>query len=127
MAIGDLRKNEMMSHLLDSLDAGKDIGEYGRLVFAMVGRHFLKEDELVKHLSKNPRLSEEDARALVVQVQERDYNPPKREKILQWQSQQAFPICPDNDPDGCNVYKNLNFPDGVFEKINEYYHQKAAG
>ena len=127
MAIGDLRKNEMMSHLLDSLDAGKDIGEYGRLVFAMVGRHFLKEDELVKHLSKNPRLSEEDARALVVQVQERDYNPPKREKILQWQSQQDFPICPDNDPDGCNVYKNLNFPDGVFEKINEYYHQKAAG
>ena len=126
MAISDLRKNEMMSHLLDSLDAGKDIGEYGRLVFAMVGRHFLKEDELVKHLSKNPRVSEEDARALVVQVQERDYNPPKREKILQWQSQQDFPICPDNDPDGCNVYRNLKFPDGVFEKINEYYHQKAA-
>jgi hypothetical protein len=127
MAIGDLRKNEMMSHLLDSLEAGKDIGEYGRLVFAMVGRHFLKEEELVKYLSKNPRFREEDARALVVQVQERDYNPPKREKILQWQSQQDFPICPGNHPDGCNVYKNLTFPDGVFEKITEYYHEKAVG
>jgi hypothetical protein len=127
MAIGDLRKNEMMSHLLDSLEAGKDIGEYGRLVFAMVGRHFLKDEELVSHLSKNPRFSEEDARALVLQAQERDYNPPKRDKIMHWQSQQDFAICPGDDPDGCNVYKNLKFPDGVFEKINEYYHEKAAG
>lgn len=126
MAISDLRKNEMMSHLLDALESGKDIGQYGRLVFAMVGRHFLKEDELVRHLSKNPHFSEEDARALVIQVQQRGYNPPKREKILEWQIQQDFPICPDNDPDGCNVYRNLDFPDGVFEKINEYYHQKAA-
>ena len=126
MAVGELRKNEMMSHLLDALESGKDIGQYGRLVFAMVGRHFLKEDELVSHLSKNPWFSEEDARALVIQVQQRDYNPPKRQKILEWQSQQDFPICPDNDPDGCNVYRNLSFPEAVFEKINEYYHQKAA-
>lgn len=126
MAIAELRKNEMMSHLLDALESGKDIGQYGRLVFAMIARHFLKEDELVRYLAKNPRFSEADARALVIQVQQRGYNPPKREKILEWQGQQDFPICPDNDPDGCNVYRNLNFPDGVFEKINEYYHQKAA-
>ena len=29
-----------MAHLLDSLNDGKDIGHYGRLVFAMVARHF---------------------------------------------------------------------------------------
>ena len=32
MAVKDLRNNEMAAHLLDSLDAGKDIGHYGRLV-----------------------------------------------------------------------------------------------
>ena len=33
--VEELRKDEMMAHLLDSLDQGKDIGHYGRLVFAM--------------------------------------------------------------------------------------------
>jgi hypothetical protein len=70
-------------------------------------------------------VSEEQARALVLQVRGRDYNPPKREKILQWQAEQGFPICPSEDPDGCNVYRNLKFPDGVYEHINEYYEQKA--
>ena len=36
-ATDELRKSEMMAHLLDALDRGKDIGHYGRLVFAMVG------------------------------------------------------------------------------------------
>jgi hypothetical protein len=36
MALDDLRRNAMMSHLLDALDRGDDIGHYGRLVFAMV-------------------------------------------------------------------------------------------
>ena len=36
MAVEDLRKSDMMAHLLDALDKGKDIGHYGRLVFAMV-------------------------------------------------------------------------------------------
>ncbi|CAM4015536.1 hypothetical protein G4177_05800 [Corallococcus sp. ZKHCc1 1396] len=40
MAIDDLRANGMMSHLLTSLEAGEDIGHYGRLLFAMVARHF---------------------------------------------------------------------------------------
>ena len=35
------------------------------------------------------------------------------------------PICPSNDPDGCNVYKSLPFPQDVFDKINAYYEQKA--
>jgi len=43
MAVEELRKNDMMAHLLDALDANKDIGHYGRLNdgFAVVGRHFL--------------------------------------------------------------------------------------
>jgi hypothetical protein len=127
MALKDLRKSEMIQHLLDALDTGKDIGEYGRLTFAMVARHFLSEDDVVKWLQKNPGISEEQARALYIQVQERGYNPPKRERILEWQRQQDFPICPNpDDPDACNVYQELDLPDEVFDKINEYYEQKAA-
>ena len=126
MAVKDMQQNEMMSHLLGALDRGEDIGHYGRLVFAMVARHFLAEDELVSHLAKNPGFDDVQARALVKQVQGRDYNPPKREKIMQFQREQEFPICPSNDPDGCNVYKNLQFPEGVYEKINQYYEQKAS-
>jgi hypothetical protein len=126
MAIPDLRKNDMMAHLLDSLEAGKDIGEYGRLVFAVVARHFLSENELVKLLTKDKSFGEDDARRLVAQVQTRDYNPPKREKILQYLEEQKFPICPNaEDPDSCNVYKDLTFPEGVYARINEYYQQKA--
>ena len=43
MSVEALRKNDMMTHLLDALDRGQDIGHYGRLVFAMVARHFLSE------------------------------------------------------------------------------------
>ncbi len=125
--LDELRKNEMMAHLLDALDDGKDIGHYGRLVFAMIARHFLDEEELVGYLSKDKDFSEEQARSLYHQVQGRDYNPPRREKILDWQSQQDFPICPNpDDPDACNVYKDLQFPDAVYEHIEEYHEQKAA-
>ena len=126
MALEDLRQNGMMAHLLGALEKKKDIGHYGRLVFAMVGRHFLDKDALVQILQKNPNFSEVQARALVNQVSSRDYNPPKREKIMQFQAEQEFPICPDaDDPDACNLYRNLKFPDGVYEKIAEYHEQKA--
>jgi DNA primase large subunit len=126
MAIKDLRSSDMMTHLLDALEKGEDIGHYGRLVFAMVARHFIDEEEMVEYLQRNPDFSEEEARALYLQVQGRDYNPPKRDRILQWQSEQEFPICPNpDDPDSCNVYKDLQFPDEVYEKISEYYEQKA--
>jgi hypothetical protein len=123
--LDQLRKNDMMNHLLDALEQGKDIGHYGRLVFAMIAHHFLDEDELVKQLAKCKSFDEEQARALVMQVKARGYSPPKREKIIQFQEQQDFPICPSDDPDGCNVYRNLTFPPGVYEKIQEYYEQKA--
>jgi hypothetical protein len=41
-------------------------------------------------------------------------------------SKQNFPICPDPaDPDQCNVYKNLDFPREIYEKIENYYMRKA--
>src|SRR5215218_3445751 len=117
-----LRDSPMMAHLLDALEAGTDVGHYGRLTFAMVARHFLDEDELVRLLASQPGQSEEDARSMILQVQGRDYNPPKRERILQWQAQQDFPICPTpDDPAACNVYRELRFPDTIYENINEFY------
>jgi DNA primase large subunit len=122
-----LRQNRMMSHLLDSLDQGKDIGHYGRLVFAMVARHFMTDDELVEYLQKDRDFSEEQARVLVKQVQGRDYNPPRPQKIHEWQAEQDFPICPEpDDPDACNVYKDLKFPDEIYDNISEYYEQKTS-
>lgn len=127
MAVEELRKNEMMAHLLDALAAGKDIGHYGRLVFAMVARHFLSEEELIGHLQQDRDFSEAQARALYQQVQGKDYNPPKRERILEWQQQQEFPICPNpDDPDACNVYKDLQFPEHVYENISSYYEHKQG-
>ncbi|HZI07541.1 MAG TPA: hypothetical protein VEZ71_26220 [Archangium sp.] len=121
-----LRKNGMMAHLLDSLDAGQDIGHYGRLVFAMVARHFLDEDELRDTLQQDPAFDEHQAISLIEQVKGRDYSPPRREKVLQFQAQQEFPICPNaDDPDACNVYKDLQFPESVYEHIGEYREKKA--
>lgn len=125
MAIHDLDRDPMMQHLKQALESGQDIGHYGRLVFAMVARHFLTEDELLTYLQKDPGCNEAEAKALVTQVEGRDYNPPRRERILDWQSQQEFPICPNiDDPDSCNVYKNLKFPDDVYRSIQQYQEKK---
>lgn len=122
-----LRRDSMMAHLLDSLDAGKDIGHYGRLVFAMIARHFLSDEELVRLLNQDKDFSEEQARLLVHQVQDKDYNPPRREKILEFQAQQDFPIIPNpEDPDAGNVYRDLEFPESVYAHISEYYEHKTA-
>ena len=125
MPIEDLRQSPMMSHLLDALDQGEDIGHYGRLVFVMVSQHFLSNDELVEQLTKDPDCDEAKARGLIKQVEARGYNPPKRERILEWMSQQKFPICQSPDDQGsCNVYKNLEFPPEVYEKISSFYEQQ---
>ncbi len=122
----ELKKNGMMAHLIASLEEGKDIGHYGRLVFAMVARHFLDQEELLAMLTKDHDFSEEQASLLIRQVEGKDYNPPKRDRILAWQKEQEFTICPNSeDPDTCNVYKDLNFPDHVYEHIQHYVEQKA--
>lgn len=124
MALEDLRQSGMMSHLLDSLDRGEDIGHYGRLVFVMVARYFLSDEEVVEQLMKDPDCDDAKAQGLVKQVEARGYNPPKRERILEWMNQQDFPICPDPENRGeCNVYKNLDFPPEVYNKISSYYEQ----
>lgn len=124
--VEELRKDGMMSYLLDSLEAGKDIGHYGRLVFAMVARHFLDEEEVVAHLGKDKDFNEDEARSLVRQVIDHDYSPPRREKILDYQGRQDFPLIQNpEDPDDGNVYRDLNFPEHVYEHISEYRDQKA--
>ncbi len=126
MAMDELRKNGMMNHLLGALERGEDIGHYGRLVFAIVARHFMTEDELVGRLANDRDFSQEDARTLVEQVNAHDYNPPRREKILEYMQKQDFPILPDaHDPDAGNVYRDLDFPQRVYDHISEYHHQKA--
>jgi hypothetical protein len=123
----ELRKDSMMSHLLDSLNDGKDIGHYGRLVFAMVARHFMPADEVVSWLTRDMDFSEEQAKAMLTQVEGHDYNPPRRERILEWQSQQEFPILPHpEDPDCGNLYRNLKFPDSIYGHIEQYQEQKAS-
>ena len=90
----------------------------------MIGRHFLSEEELIEYLTKDPDCYGQKARGLLKQVEARGYNPPKRERILEWMAQQDFPICPDpNDQGACNVYKNLDFPPEVYQKISSFYEQ----
>ena len=125
MALQDLRKNDMMAHLLDALEQGKDIGHYGRLVFTMVAQYFLDDEQIVKLLKQDQDFSEAQARGLVEQVRSRRYNPPRRERIIQWQKEQKFPICPSDDPDACNVYRNLKLPEEIFRDISQYHEEKA--
>ena len=126
MAVDDLRKSPMMSHILDALENGEDIGHYGRLTFAMVGVYFANNDDLVGLLAKDEDANEQEVRAMVQQVREKGYNPPNRDKILEWQSKQDFQICPNpDDPDACNVYSELDIPQEVLEDIQEYREEKA--
>jgi hypothetical protein len=127
MPVEDLRQSPMMAHMLDALDNGEDIGHYGRLVFAMIGRHFVSDDELIELLTKDHDADEQEIRAMVQQVEDKGYSPPRREKILQFQEQQDFQICPNpDDPDACNVYNELQFPDEVYESIQEYQEKRQT-
>src|SRR5437773_10471874 len=94
MSVAELRRNAMMSHLLDALAQGEDIGHYGRLVLVMVARYFLPEDYLLKQLQADPDMDEDKARALIEQLVSKGYSPPSREKVLEFQKHQQFPICP---------------------------------
>lgn len=123
----ELRKDSMMAHLLESLQQGRDIGHYGRLVFAITARHFISHEDLLIWLSRDPDFNESKAKALIRQVEEHGYNPPKRERILEWQAEQEFPILPNpEDPDCGNVYRSFKFPDAVYEHIEQYQEQKES-
>jgi hypothetical protein len=121
-----LRRSPMMAYLLDAMEAGKDIGHYGRLTFAMVARFFLPEADLLDLLSHQPDQDAEKARAMLRQIQERNYNPPRRERILEWQSRQEFPILPHpDDPNSGNVYQDLQFPDDIYNQIEEFWEERT--
>src|SRR5919201_3480802 len=75
MPVDDLRRSPMMNPLLDALERGEDIGHYGRLTFAMVARHFMDSEEVVRLLAHGGDTDERKARALVKQVEDHDYNP----------------------------------------------------
>ena len=63
---------------------------------------------------------------MIEQVVSKGYSPPSLEKVLEFQTHQQFPICPHSeDPDECNVYKDLKFPTEVYDSIIEYHVQKA--
>lgn len=127
MPVENLRQSPMMNHLLEALDRGEDIGHYGRLTFVMIARHFVSNDELVELLTKDGDADEQEIRALVQQVEEKGYSPPRRDRVLEWQSQQDFQICPNpDDPDACNVYNELSFPDEVYESIQEYQEKRQT-
>jgi DNA primase large subunit len=127
MPVENLRQSPMMSHMLHALERGEDIGHYGRLTFAMIARHFVEKDELVELLTKDHDADEREVRAMLQQVEEKGYSPPRREKILEWQEEQEFQICPNpDDPDGCNVYNELTFPDEVYEDIQEYQEKRQT-
>ncbi len=122
----NLRDSVMMAYLLDNLEQGTDIGHYGRLVFVMVARHFMSDDEILNLLSKQPGYDETEARAHLLQVKERDYNPPRPERIRQWQERQEFVICPEaDDPNGCNVYRELQFPERIYDNIEDFWEERA--
>ena len=122
MALEELRQSAMMSHLLDAMDRGEDIGHYGRLVFVMIGRFFLSTDELKQQLMKDKDCDEQKADLLIRQVEAKGYNPPKRDRVIEWMNQQDFAICENSEnPGSCNIYKEIKFPPEVYEKISSYY------
>lgn len=123
----DVRNDPMMRRLLDDLAAGTDIGHYGRLVVAMVARHFGDDDALVDLLAHDRDFPRERAAALVAEVRDAGYSPPKRAKILEYQARQEYAIIENtDDPDLGNVYRTLRFPDAVYEHIEHYREAKAA-
>ena len=121
----ELRKDPMMARLLDALAAGEDVGHYGRLTFAMVARHFLPHEQVLRYLVHDRDFSEEHAHAMLQQVEGRDYNPPKRERLLEWQSEQTFQFLNPNDPDSGNLYRNLKFPQEIYKHIEHYQEEKS--
>lgn len=126
MPIEDLRKNNTMSHLLNALSEGKDIGHYGRLTFAMVAQYFADEADIVSQLQRDKDFSEEEAKSLYQQVTSKEYSPPSRESLLEWQESQDFQIVPNpDDPDSGNVYQDLTFPERVYESISSYNEKKS--
>lgn len=121
-----LRSSPMMARLLDALDAGTDIGHYGRLTFVIVARRFMGDAEILDLLKRQPGHDQREMAALVQQVSDHDYSPPSRERIIEWQARQDYQMLPEaDDPTAGNLYRELRFPDEVYEHIEEFYEERA--
>ena len=83
------------------------------------------EEEIVAQLKKDKDFAEEEARSLYQQVKSKEYSPPSRDRLLEWQSEQDFQIVADpEDPDAGNVYQDLTFPERVYDSISSYNQKK---
>jgi hypothetical protein len=61
------------------------------------------------------------------QVEGRNYNPPKRDRLLEGQAQQEFAILPHLDDPSCgHLYRNLRFPDSIYIHISQYQEQSRV-
>lgn len=115
-----LTDSPMMAQLIESMKAGVDIGDYGRLAFVMTARYFVSEAKMVSLLAGQPGMDNEIAGTFVNHILEEDYSPPTPEQILEWQVIQEYSILPDpDDPDSYNVYRQLRFPQAVYDSVGE--------
>ena len=120
-----LRNSATMSRLLDAMENGEDIGHYGQFTFAAVARHFMDDSDITALLAMQPDMDATKAAGVLHHIEERSYNPPRRERIIEQQAHQKFQIIPNpDDPDSGNLYRELQFPDGLYEHIAEYYGDK---
>ena len=64
------------------------------------------------------------------QVEGRDYNPPKLERILEWQAEQGFPILPKTERSRQSQFisqsKSSRFNLQIYNHIEQCQKQKAA-
>lgn len=123
----NLEDSPTMARLLAALKKKTDIGHNGQFVFVTVARHFMNESEIVELLKHQPDMDEAKALSFVQQLTERGYNPPRRERILQMQAEQKFAIIENpDDPDSGNLYRELQFPEEIYEDINEYHEEQHS-
>jgi hypothetical protein len=90
MLVEALKQSPLMNRMVEALARGGDIGHYGRLTFIMIARHFVDNEELVGLLTQDRDADEGDIWAMVQQVEAKGYSPPRRDRILEWQSTQDF-------------------------------------
>jgi hypothetical protein len=85
----------------------------------------MDRDELADLLMQGKGAEEREVKSLVLQAEERNYNPPSRQRLQEWQAQQDFPLMPDSDdPNSGNLYRELDMPSEVIESIEEYREQQ---
>ncbi len=124
----DMRRSQMMARLWDDLEKGVDVGHFGRLLFTMVARHYMNETQVITLLSRN--IPVEDAQAMLLLVNSRNYNPPKPNKIRKWQEKQDYKIIPPekaHDLAWGNVYKELRLPMEIYSQVQDFYKEAVRG